>query len=479
MRRYIVVANQTLGGEELHPLRPSAATPARAASTWSCSSPTPKPPIAGSRAGSRARRVPTGSPGPWPAGGYSTSSTGSGRPGSRPTARWSTRCRWTRSEIASREEADEVIVSTLPRRLSRWMAMDLPHRIRRATSSPSPTSPARPAPPLAANQAARHAELAGARPPRQAGERVRAWQRVAVRETSSPAATRRSRSRPGAWPRRRLAPGCGGGGRMSATPRATRGSRKAAAMARGEPVVEVELQAAGDGLDQALEADLDAGGEAEQERRTQRRPPTRTSTPGPPWRNTGQGTVAPGGVDEAGPQASSIWARRRRLVAPGGRRGPAAGRRPRRPPAAAPPRRAGPWRTRGWWSPGRADPGGAGGDPGLGGGQAAAGEQGEPVAVGGELDQGVEGRQSEVGWHGRSSWVRLGEARRTCHAARAGRRASHQSVDRPADSQLAVSAASPRTWSPTDATRAVRTPSGTAGRGGWCGGWWGGGRVGQ
>jgi hypothetical protein len=39
-------------------------------------------------------------------------------------------------KIASREEADEVIVSTLPRRLSRWIAMDLPRRIRRATSLP-------------------------------------------------------------------------------------------------------------------------------------------------------------------------------------------------------------------------------------------------------------------------------------------------------------------------------------------------------
>ena len=36
-------------------------------------------------------------------------------------------------KLASREEIDEIIVSTLPRRLSRWMAMDLPHRIRRAT----------------------------------------------------------------------------------------------------------------------------------------------------------------------------------------------------------------------------------------------------------------------------------------------------------------------------------------------------------
>jgi nucleotide-binding universal stress UspA family protein len=39
-------------------------------------------------------------------------------------------------KIASREDADEVIVSTLPRRLSRWMAMDPPHRIRRVTSLP-------------------------------------------------------------------------------------------------------------------------------------------------------------------------------------------------------------------------------------------------------------------------------------------------------------------------------------------------------
>ena len=39
-------------------------------------------------------------------------------------------------KIVSREEIDEVIVSTLPRRLSRWMAMDLPHRVRRATSLP-------------------------------------------------------------------------------------------------------------------------------------------------------------------------------------------------------------------------------------------------------------------------------------------------------------------------------------------------------
>ena len=38
--------------------------------------------------------------------------------------------------VAAREEADEIIVSTLPRRLSRWMAMDLPHRIRRSVTVP-------------------------------------------------------------------------------------------------------------------------------------------------------------------------------------------------------------------------------------------------------------------------------------------------------------------------------------------------------
>jgi len=39
-------------------------------------------------------------------------------------------------KIVEREQTEEVIVSTLPRRLSRWLVMDLPHRIRRATDLP-------------------------------------------------------------------------------------------------------------------------------------------------------------------------------------------------------------------------------------------------------------------------------------------------------------------------------------------------------
>lgn len=39
-------------------------------------------------------------------------------------------------ELLGEEHFDGVVVSTLPRRLSRWLIMDLPHRIARATDVP-------------------------------------------------------------------------------------------------------------------------------------------------------------------------------------------------------------------------------------------------------------------------------------------------------------------------------------------------------
>lgn len=40
------------------------------------------------------------------------------------------------SQLASAGSYDEVIVSTLPRRLSRWLVLDIPHRIERAIKMP-------------------------------------------------------------------------------------------------------------------------------------------------------------------------------------------------------------------------------------------------------------------------------------------------------------------------------------------------------
>jgi hypothetical protein len=103
-----------------------------------------------------------------------------------------------------------------------------------------------------------------------------------------------------------------------------------------------------------------------------------------------------GGPGRSGPRRGAGWS------PPAGRHGPAAarplGHGPQqldRLPLGHPgrPRRL---------AAGCRDPGRAGGDPGLGGGQAAAGEQGEPMTVGGQLDQGVQaGQQPAVReWHG-------------------------------------------------------------------------------
>jgi hypothetical protein len=139
MRRYLIVANQTLGGEQL------------TAKITECMNAGPcrfylVAPVTQTEASDQ-----------WAAGGLD----GGVVPGAYKIARALaagrlqhelTRLRETGAEadgevvdpnpvdairkLASREEVDEVIVSTLPRRLSRWMAMDLPHRVRRATKLP-------------------------------------------------------------------------------------------------------------------------------------------------------------------------------------------------------------------------------------------------------------------------------------------------------------------------------------------------------
>jgi hypothetical protein len=97
------------------------------------------------------------------------------------------------------------------------------------------------------------------------------------------------------------------------------------------------------------------------------------------------------GPGRSGPRRGAGWS------PPGGRRGPATARPLRRRPAAAPPRRGGPARTRGPPAPEASAPGG----------------QGEPVAVGGQLDQGVQAGEQPA--------VLGGTAAPSCAAGRSGR----------------------------------------------------------
>jgi hypothetical protein len=138
MRRYLVVANQTLGGEELTAKLAECAgagpcrfylvvpvTNTEASDRWFTGGLEGVLPgayrIARTMAGARLQHEPE-----------RLREAGVETDGEviEPTPLEAIR------KIANREEVDEVIVSTLPRRLSRWMAMDLPHRVRRTTSLP-------------------------------------------------------------------------------------------------------------------------------------------------------------------------------------------------------------------------------------------------------------------------------------------------------------------------------------------------------
>lgn len=138
MRRYLVVANQTLGGEQLTAKLAECIDAGPSRFYLVVPSPTPKAPTAGSPAGWRACcPAPTGSPGPWPERAWSHELNRLREAGAEADGEVVEPMPLDAiPKIASREEADEVIVSTLPRRLSRWIAMDLPRRIRRATSLP-------------------------------------------------------------------------------------------------------------------------------------------------------------------------------------------------------------------------------------------------------------------------------------------------------------------------------------------------------
>jgi hypothetical protein len=139
MRRYLIVANQTLGGEQL------VSKIAESMSAGPCRFYLVAP-VTQTEASDR-----------WPSGGFD----GGVLPGAYKIARTLAEGRLQHElarlrdagaeadgevvdptpidairKLASREEVDEIIVSTLPRRLSRWIAMDLPHRVRRATKLP-------------------------------------------------------------------------------------------------------------------------------------------------------------------------------------------------------------------------------------------------------------------------------------------------------------------------------------------------------
>jgi hypothetical protein len=149
-----------------------------------------------------------------------------------------------------------------------------------------PRSPGRASPPRAASGPEPHPGPPGPQPgptPQLTG--------VDASDTSSPAATSADPITVDArGPRRRAEPGCGGGGRMSATPRATRGSRKAAARARGSQSSRSSSRPLATVSTRPWSPTSTPAGRPRSRRRTHRRAPTRASMPGASRRKTGQGT---------------------------------------------------------------------------------------------------------------------------------------------------------------------------------------------
>jgi hypothetical protein len=158
MRRYLIVANQTLGGEALNkklaeymaqgPCRFYLVVPATQVSEYE---PVPDLPLALSGVDGGAGMIPDADQVARSLarrhlerelarlrelGADADGEVGDPKP-----------LRAIRS-VLKRQEVDEVIVSTLPHRMSRWMVMDLPHRVQRTFGLPV-THVSGPAGPLA------------------------------------------------------------------------------------------------------------------------------------------------------------------------------------------------------------------------------------------------------------------------------------------------------------------------------------------
>jgi hypothetical protein len=139
MRRYLIVANQTLGGDELRNKLKECAAAGPCQFYVLVPATTPS--------GARLRAF---------------SAMAAGEPAASEPSRWDlARTRLGQElvhlaklgvkadgevgdpnplrairEVLDRQQFDEIILSTLPRHASRWLAMDLPHRVRRSFQLP-------------------------------------------------------------------------------------------------------------------------------------------------------------------------------------------------------------------------------------------------------------------------------------------------------------------------------------------------------